>query len=775
MDNLLQVLQWDAALTSIDLADKLKSSMLVAFQDNVQPIACAAAISIGNSITCSGKLVGTGRDALNPENNLIKLKSWGISLGFLPKGTASILSESPGGVKVFLLISGLKMWLKEASLIGDLLYELGLLLGIQNQIPISASTLSDVADVLLAYTPGLTESALKHQEHIESQVHRLCGSSKPRKLYHIQSAEFVAKMIFQVFQQYIDQDITYVVLKGSASAMWIATLFTWLLPDEICMTFMGESICGRGGAKVVIELQERGQETDHWSLQIWTASTFDKVLSFHFYDTLPPQSLPWRITRAFIQAECEFSDKMLSILGQLSSYLIKVLVEIGGVYSPAFNRRPLEELVSTDTLSRYESIITELGWKEEPDSGFRAVLERRSPNFRRLESEKTKIGVYEERFRKEIKDAICEAYPGFVDELWTDLPKQEDLLNLAIMVSTSALGHLMIKRSKNNAETASTTFIPYIHLASYKERMAMVEQLLSIEGIAYQWLRRTLYSCILSSVEIGETLDNVLVVEQHGLLLFPKIILEEEKIEPSSAFEFCVQPGAIRNLSSQRYKFVREVGYRGLIDPMSSSESFEGIKAFSGSEYIGIKPRTDWMSQSPEMHAYISIQGNSLLIRSILRVFPATNTTMPSTFRILNPFGNRGALQQADSSTSCQDVQFQYQMALKTLATAFLVAKSSSFSIRAESNLAKRHQSILTSTMWLYPGSSRRNFSTAGTQKQSRIVVYTGDDKGLLLSHLNLSDLDHIFLMGSGCNIMQAIHKAEETTPGSWLIIMRGT
>ena len=118
MDNILQVLQWDAALTGIDLANKLKTLMLVAFQDNVQPLAVAAAIAIGNSITCSGKLIGEGRDALNPKGKLIELKQFGISLGLLPKGTASILSETQGGMKIFLLISGLKMWLKEATSIG---------------------------------------------------------------------------------------------------------------------------------------------------------------------------------------------------------------------------------------------------------------------------------------------------------------------------------------------------------------------------------------------------------------------------------------------------------------------------------------------------------------------------------------------------------------------------------------------------------------------------------------------------------------------------------
>ena len=680
---------------------------------------------------------------------------------------------------MFLLICGLKIWLKEAGPIGDLLYELGLLQGIQTQIPISASTLGNVVDVLLAYTPCLTDAALKHMEIINSRVHGLCDSSIPRKVYHVQSAEFVAKMISTVFQQYTDQDISYVVLKGSVSAMWVITLFTWLLPDDIGMIFKGELICGRGDAKVTMELQEYGQETGHWSLQTWTASAMNKVISLHAHGSLPLQELPWRITRQFIQAEYEFSDKMLSITGQLSTYLIKIFIEMGGVQNSSHDGYTLlEALVGTDTLNRYESIATEFGWKETPDKNFQAALEKRSQNFRGLDSDALPVRGYPERLRNEIKAAIYEAFPSFIDELWTDLTKQEDLLNLAIMVTTSALGHLMAQRSGN--KNGTTTYIPYIHLATYKEREHMIELLLSTRGIEYRRFRRTLYSCILSSIDTEEALDDALVIERDGLLLYPKIILDEEEIERSSAFEFCIRPGVIKTESAQRYKFVRELSQRDPKDPLiSMSSKLESVKAFSGSDYIGIKPRTDWMAQPPEFLAYISIQGDSLLIRSILRVFPAASTTTQSAFRALNPFATRTAPQQLDISPPWVDWRFQYRDVLETLATAFFVPKSS-FSIHAESSLAKKYRNVLDSTLWLYPGSPQRGTVPENFGDNSldyRFIVYTGSNKGLTLFQLsNGTDLhSKTVLMERGCNLMQAIHAAEQAKPGSWLVIMCGT
>ena len=374
------MLQWDLALTGIDLANKLKTLMLVTFQDNVQPLAFAAMIAIGDSITCSGELIGEGRDALNPKGNIVKLKSFGVSLGLLPKGTASLLSESPGGIKTFLLISGLRMWLKKASLIGDVLYQIALYQGIQNHFPVSASTLADVTDVLLPYTPRLTEAVSEHMKSMDAEVYRLCGPTRlPRKIYHVESPESLAKLLNSLFHHLMNQEHRYILLKGSVSAMWIITLLTWLLPKDVCVTFMSHVLWGQADAKVTIELQEYGQETTLWQMESWRVSAVEDVMSFRdshpFPESQPPQHIPWRIIRQYIRAEYEFSDAILSILGQLGGYLVKAFIHMGQIQDGTYSRNSLEALIKNGATSKHVSIMKDFGWDDIPDQKLYAALE----------------------------------------------------------------------------------------------------------------------------------------------------------------------------------------------------------------------------------------------------------------------------------------------------------------------------------------------------------------------------------------------------------------
>ena len=771
MDNILQVLQWDAALTGVDLANKLKTLMLVAFQDNVQPLACAATIAIGDSITCSGELIGEGRDALNPKGKVVELKSFGVSLGLLPKGTASTLSESPGGVKAFLLISGLRMWLKEASLIGDVFYQIALQQGIQNQMPVSASTLADVTDVLLAYTPRLTEAASEHLKYMDSQIYRLCGPSRvPRKIYHVESPESLARLLNSVFRHYMNQEARYVVLKGSVSAMWIITLLTWLLPDDVCTVFKNQVIWGRADAKITIELPEFGQESTQWIIQSWTASAIEDIIPFG--DSQPAQHVPWRITRQCIRAEHEFSDEILSILGQLSGYLVKAFIEVGQIQDGTYFRTNLDELISKEATSKYESIMKEFGWDDRPDSDLYAALEERSLEFKGLVSESRTL-EYVGRFRKVIKSCIYKAHPKFIENLGTDLPKQEDILNLAVIIATSALGSLMVGKSKVEHGVG---YSPCIHFATYRERERMVELLMSVDGIEYRRFRSSIYSCILSCMETGESMDTVLVVEQDGLLLYPKIILGG-KVEKTSAFNLVIQPGAIRTESSQRYKFIRETLKR---DYQSSGVPSEPacVKAFSGSEYIGLKPKTDWMAQPPELLTYTSIQGDSILVRPTLRVFPKDTISRTTTSRLgaLNLFTSRQFSQRPNSPIDSIEVRFRYLDVLENLATALLVPKSIAFSIRAESSLAKKCRQVLDQTAWLHPASSTRSKPISGiSDTEWRFIVCTENNLALTLFQLSIGTKSgRTVIMEKGCNLMQAVHAAEEARKRSWVIIVGG-
>ena len=400
------------------------------------------------------------------------------------------------------------------------------------------------------------------------------------------------------------------------------------------------------------------------------------------------------------------------------------------------------------------------------------------------------------RFRKAFKSCIYKVHPSFVKELGTDLAKQEDILDFALIIATSALGSLMVERSKIEDGVG---YSPYIHFAIYVERERMVELLMSAGGIEYQRFRRTIYSCILSCLETGDSMDTVLVAEQDGLLLYPKIILggqEGGKIERTSAFNLILRPGAIRTESSQRYKFIKELLKRDHESTSMTAES-GSIKAFFETEYLGLTLNkgtlnTDWMAQPPELLAHTSIQGDSILVRPTLRVFPknTVSITRASSIGTFNPFTRGQVPRQANSPVDPVELRFRYLDVMENLATALLVPKSPALSILAEAELAKKYRLVLTQTSWLHSASTIRTMTPwiSGTGSKSRIwtlpssydedwrfIVYTGDDKGLTLLQLSVrAKSGRTVIVEKGCNLMQAIHAAEKAQEGNWVIVVGG-
>ena len=210
-----------------------------------------------------------------------KLKASGITLGLVPKGTALALSESHGSVKVFVLICVLKAWLKGAAPVGDMLYEMALDLNVQNNWPLSALSLTQVVDVILAYTPRMTEAAIKHMSCIGLSLQGLRAASEvPRKIYHTGAGTSFGKLINSVFRHYVDVHDVHLTLHGSVSALYIVGLFTWLVPEDVCANFKNNIIGGSHDAKIKIEVQDLEHQSEEWTIQVWKESSAKEIISF---------------------------------------------------------------------------------------------------------------------------------------------------------------------------------------------------------------------------------------------------------------------------------------------------------------------------------------------------------------------------------------------------------------------------------------------------------------------------------------------------------------
>ena len=177
---------------------------------------------------------------------------------------------SHGGIKVFLLICGLKLWLKEPGPIADVLFHILIDKNtkIQDRRPTSASEISELVDVLLAYSPQLTKGLIECLEQIRSGIQAACDPSDfPKKIFDVPTAQYTAELLVKVFQAFRNEEFCRISLEGSVSAMWIGSLLAWLLPEHVAFTFKEFLILGRPEARIAIELEEHGKETGTWKIQ----------------------------------------------------------------------------------------------------------------------------------------------------------------------------------------------------------------------------------------------------------------------------------------------------------------------------------------------------------------------------------------------------------------------------------------------------------------------------------------------------------------------------
>ena len=281
---------------------------------------------------------------------------------------------------------------------------------------------------------------------------------------------------------------------------------------------------------------------------------------------------------------------------------MKDFIESGQLQGRLSFRTKLNELMSKEATSKYESIRRDFGWDNVHDRKPCAGLEECRLDLKGQYPVVLFVS-YVGQLDESMMNCIGRAYPDSYEKLRFDPPKRKKIMHLVVFIATLAFSNLMIEKSKAKHRMQYNL---YIHTAAYQERETIVECLMSGAGVKYQDFRKTMYSCILSCLQTGEVTDDILVIVQDGVLLHPDIILGG-KPERTSVFDLVVQPGAIRTEFSQRYKYIREVVRR---DYQSAGIPLEpnSVKAFSESKYIGVKPKTDWMPQHPELLANATIR-----------------------------------------------------------------------------------------------------------------------------------------------------------------------
>ena len=352
------------------------------------------------------------------------------------------------------------------------------------------------------------------------------------------------------------------------------------------------------------------------------------------------------------------------------------------------------------------------------------------------------------------------------------------------MIATSALASLFLEDLDSNNLFQQTS---YFSVAIFHDRSKFIEKVISQSGIDFKGLQRSIFACIFCAFDQDFVGDEI-VIAREGLILYPAALFSP-RIEKQGALNLALHPGTIRldslneqKLNHKRYRYVREVSQKDNFSGFSSSE-VESVKAFSGSKYLGLIPKTDWMAKEPDFFAVSSIKGDSIFVKPTLRIYRSrpTNSKMPvHQPKALSAFDNSPHKWTSGISTSAyHEVHFTYLEALEGLACCLYVPRSGTFTTSAEKSLAVQLRRELDCTAWLCPSSQMRvdpDRRQPGKTNQSsaRFIVHTGNNPHLAFYQLSMSQPGSLryVLVERGCNLVKAVQGVEKEWGCGWVIIM---
>ena len=452
---------------------------------------------------------------------------------------------------------------------------------------------------------------------------------------------------------------------------------------------------------------------------MWTETPVDALIEdLRFEGSQTPRFVPQEITRQFVDSIYGFSQEILDILGQVSGVIVKVLVEFGCIQDETQRyKTKLNSVIGKDAVANYESIVCDFGWHGmKLNPGLFDALMREGLKCQHIIVDDPDKCM--EQFRKEIKSAIHQAFPRFQAALGTRLHIQEDILDLAFMISTYALASLFLEDVSDNDIVEHNSYITF---AIKEDCEHFVAHLIGQSGISFRRFYTSLFACIFC-VNNKTFVDRTIIVGREGLVLYP-VMLFSPKIKQQGGLNLALHRGAIRSikLDYQRYGCIREESHQDMFAGSTNTE-IESTKAFSGSKYLGLVPKTDWLTRKPDFFVMSSIAGNTILVKPTLRVYrkrSAKSLVDPS--KPLSAFDHTPQTYTPESyDSSLYEVHFCYLRALENLACALYVPSSGTFSPQAEQNLAKQLCRELECTFWLCPSSSRRGGTRLKAQEPEK-------------------------------------------------------
>ncbi|CZR70042.1 uncharacterized protein PAC_19943 [Phialocephala subalpina] len=482
--------------TTFKTAESLRELISIASRPNVQPQAVLAVEQLGFGLLASPERIDDAIVALRG-NDSVRVESAQAWIGLRAGELHRIFRESTPLLQFFLLFAACKTCYADSE-IGDIAFGMVVKAGVLKEFMAPITVMHEIAVAVDGHRP---------------EVH-LYG--------HIEPGE-VADIFVQVFRNLVDDTALEVMLTGTYHGVWLATVFSWLLPKEVCVAVDNETIRGSPGAKLTINIIAR--EYTPWRLDVWRSDgnksprgyvfETDRGLEMRYPKRFPISQAKSHFGQLYISLMDEgIRPKAIAAIGDIAGALTCLLAEHGKLYldkSCCRDRQQkcsityIKDVLSDASQKGYSRAVTKYGWSDlrmdEVNGLYQIISKSFQENQTSPRSAELVVRKIKEACSNFVRDAIGE-------EIVTD--GIDLIVDPASYIALDAI----VTSTANPVGRGCNRYMSLDAAANLNETDEIIAALLSENGLNIKSFRRLSFAHLLPG--ITEFHDRDLVVTQNG-------------------------------------------------------------------------------------------------------------------------------------------------------------------------------------------------------------------------------------------------------------------
>ncbi|KAH7418719.1 hypothetical protein BKA64DRAFT_207069 [Cadophora sp. MPI-SDFR-AT-0126] len=502
--------------TTFKTAESLRELISIASRPNVQPQAVLAVEQLGFSLLASPERIDDAIVALRG-NDSVRVESAQAWIGLRAGELHRIFRESTPLLQFFLLFAACKTCYADSE-IGDIAFGMVVKAGVLKRYPVASEQLTQLLRVLSSHAEFMAPITVMHEIAVAADGHR----PKAHLYGHIEPGE-VADIFVQVFRNLVDDMALEVMLTGTYHGVWLATVFSWLLPKEVCVVVDNETIRGSPGAKLTINIIAR--ENTPWRLDVWRSDgnksprgyvfETDRGMEMRYPKRFPISQAKFHFGQLYISLmDQEIRPKAIAAIGDVAGALTWLLAEHGKLYldkSCCRDRQQkcsityIKDVLSDASQTGYSRAVTKYGWSDLRMDEVNGLYQIISKSF---QEDHTSPRSAELVVRK-IKEACSNFFRDAIgEEIVTD--GIDLIVDPASYIALDAI----VTSTANPAGRGCNRYMSLDAAANLNETDEIIGALLSENGLNIKSFRRLSFAHLLPG--ITEFHDRDLVVTQNG-------------------------------------------------------------------------------------------------------------------------------------------------------------------------------------------------------------------------------------------------------------------